>query len=149
MKKFRLAALTLTVTAVLSAGLTGCSNGSTASAVEQVVEAPAGQPAPARVDVAEFATVIAEPGVQIIDVRTPEEFADGHIQGAVNIPVQQSDFAARVAGLDPNGSYAVYCRSGNRSQGAVAQMQNAGITKIYELAEGTKAWTADGQPLVR
>ncbi len=137
------------VAAVLSVGLAGCSSGSTAGAVGQVAQTPAGQPAPGRVDVAEFAAVIAQPGVQIIDVRTPEEFADGHIQGAVNIPVQQPGFAAEVAQLDPNGIYAVYCRSGNRSQPAVAEMKNAGITTVYELAAGTKGWTADGQPLTR
>lgn len=138
----------LLAAAVAGFGVAGCSSEPTATAVERVAEAPAGLPAPGRVDVAEFATVIAKPGVQIIDVRTPEEFADGHIQGAVNIPVQQPGFAARVAQLDPKGTYAVYCRSGNRSQSAVAQMRDAGITTVYELAEGTKGWTADGQPLV-
>jgi phage shock protein E len=139
----------LLAAAALAGALTGCSQGPTASAVEPVAQAAAGQPAPGRVGVTQFATIIAEPGVQIIDVRTPEEFADGHIQGAVNIPVQQSDFAERVAELDPNGTYAVYCRSGNRSRGAVAQMKDAGITTIYELGDGTIGWSADGQPLSR
>ena len=136
------------VAAVLGAGLTACSNDTKAAAVEQTA-ASAAQLSPGRVSVAEFATVITKPGVQIIDVRTPEEFADGHITDAVNVPVQQPDFAARIAQLDPKGSYAVYCRSGNRSQGAVAQMKNIGITNIYELASGTKGWIADGQPLTR
>ncbi|MCW1959208.1 MAG: rhodanese-like domain-containing protein [Mycobacterium sp.] len=144
----RFCAVVLAALAVIAPGLSGCSNGTTATA-EQVAEAPVGQPAPGRVGVAQFAAVITEPGVQIIDVRTAEEFAGGHIQGAVNIPVQQSDFTARVAQLDPKGTYAVYCRSGNRSKGAVAQMKSAGITMIYELAEGTNGWTADGQPLTR
>ena len=148
MTKTRLSALILAAVAVLGGGLAGCSTETTATA-EQVAEAPAGQLPFGRVGVAEFATVITEPGVQIIDVRTPEEFADGHIRGAVNIPVQQPGFAARVAQLDPKGTYAVYCRSGNRSQPAVAQMKDAGITDIYELASGTKGWTADGQPLTQ
>lgn len=93
--------------------------------------------------------MIASPGVQIIDVRTPEEFADGHIAGAVNIPVQSPDFAARIGRLDPAGTYAVYCRSGNRSEPAVDAMKNAGITNIYELSSGTKGWSSAGQPLVR
>ena len=104
---------------------------------------------PARVGTAEFAAVIEQPGVVILDVRTPEEFADGHIAGAVNIPVQQADFAGRVAQLDPNTTYAVYCRSGNRSQPAVAAMKDAGITTIYELDSGTKGWTSAGLPLTR
>jgi rhodanese-related sulfurtransferase len=101
------------------------------------------------VDVAQFASLIAKPGVQIIDVRTPQEYADGPIQGAVNIPVQQSDYAERVAQLDPAGTYAVYCRSSARSKGAVAKMRNAGLPNVYELTGGTVAWTADGQPLTR
>ena len=132
----KLIRLMLAVSALLLA-VAGCSPSTQAT------------PGVARVDVAEFATVITEPGVQIIDVRTPEEFADGHIRGAVNIPVQQPDFAERVAALDPAATYAVYCRSGNRSQPAVAAMRDAGITNIYELQSGTKGWTAAGQPLTR
>ena len=81
--------------------------------------------------------------------RTPEEFADGHIVGAVNIPVQSRDFSARIAELDPAATYAVYCRSGNRSQPAVAAMRDAGISTIYELGSGTKGWVSAGQPLVQ
>lgn len=136
----------------LPGALAGCSSQSTASAQESaggsaaVVAASAG---PGRVDVAQFASVITRPGVQIIDVRTPEEFASGHIAGAVNIPVQAPDFAAQIGALDPAGQYAVYCRSGNRSQPAVQAMEAAGITNIYELESGTKGWAAEGQPLVR
>ena len=107
------------------------------------------QASPMRVDASEFASVIAETGTQIIDVRTPEEFAEGHIQGAVNIPVESSDFLDAVADLDPDATYAVYCRSGNRSQGAVASMASAGITEIYELESGTVGWTGEGLPLVQ
>lgn len=104
---------------------------------------------PQRVGVAEFASVITRPGIELIDVRTPAEFESGHIAGAVNIPVQSADFAERIARLDPAGEYAVYCRSGNRSQPAVAAMKEAGISTVYELASGTNGWAADGQPLVR
>lgn len=130
--------LALILSAALLVALTGCSSTPSAAAPD----------IPARVGTDEFATVITQPGVQIIDVRTPEEFADGHIRGAVNIPVQQPDFSAQIARLDKDATYAVYCRSGNRSQPAVAAMREAGITHIYELAGGTKDWTAEGQPLV-
>ncbi len=135
---------------VLPAALTGCSSRSTASAQESAgTSASAVAAGPGRVDVAQFASVITRPGVQIIDVRTPEEFASGHIAGAVNIPVQAADFAAQIGALDPAGEYAVYCRSGNRSQPAVEAMAAAGITNVYELESGTKGWAAEGQPLVR
>lgn len=133
------------VAVVLGGGLSACSDGPAATAVSQ----PAALAGPGRVSVAEFAAVIAKPGVQIIDVRTPSEFGEGHIQGAVNIPVQQADFAQRVSQLDRDGTYAVYCRSGNRSKGAVEQMRSAGIGAIYELVEGTNGWTAEGRPLTR
>ena len=130
----------------LPGAVTGCSSGSTAS----TANAEAGQAGgPVRVGVTEFATLAGSPEVRVIDVRTPEEFADGHIAGAVNIPVQSSDFSTRVAELDPTATYAVYCRSGNRSQPAVAAMADAGITTIFELKSGTKGWTSEGQPLVQ
>jgi rhodanese-related sulfurtransferase len=79
-------------------------------------------------------------------VRTPEEFAQGHIAGAINYNVEDPMFAELVAGLDPAVTYAVYCRSGNRSQVAVEQMTGAGITSIYELADGIVGWEAAGYP---
>lgn len=145
----RLLAALLAAAVVLDGALTGCTDGAAATAVEPAAPAPAAQPAAGRVGVAEFAAGIARPGVQIVDVRTPDEFAEGHIRGAVNIPVQRADFAERVSRLDPAGAYAVYCRSGNRSRGAVAQMRSAGLSIVYELADGTNGWTADGQPLTR
>lgn len=132
-------AIPLLAAAVLAGASTGCST----------TEPSATASAPGRVDVAQFAELIATPGVQIVDVRTPEEFADGHIAGALNIPVQQPDFAERVAQLDPTKTYAVYCRSSRRSQPAVAQMNAAGITNVYELTGGTVAWADAGQPLTR
>ena len=108
------------------------------------VTAPA---APERVDAARFAEVVATPGVTVIDVRTPEEFAEGHIAGALNYNVQGPDFAQQISTLDPAGTYAVYCRSGNRSQPAVAAMAGAGITGIYELETGIVGWQEAGLPV--
>jgi rhodanese-related sulfurtransferase len=113
----------------------------------------AGQAAPAggvtSMDAAQFRTVAEQPGVRVIDVRTPEEFAAGHLPGAVNIDVQSPDFAAQVAALDKAATYAVYCRSGNRSKAATAQMADAGITTIYELDAGIADWAAAGFPIVQ
>lgn len=130
MKRIGFSALTVAVVVAL----VGCSS----------------DPGPAgRVGVAEFAKVIDTPGVEIIDVRTPEEFAESHIKGAVNIPVQDPGFAAQVARLDRTRTYAVYCRSGNRSKPAVAAMRDVGFAHIFELDSGTKGWAAEGQPLTR
>lgn len=151
----RLLAASAATLSVLTIGLAGCSSDSgtteTTAATEvqgpaAPIEAPA---APERVDATTFAEVVAAPGVQIIDVRTPQEFAEGHIEGAVNFPVELPDFANQIATLDPAGTYAVYCRSGNRSQPAVAAMSQIGITGIYELESGTTGWTQAGLPLVQ
>ena len=98
--------------------------------------------------VPEFAEVITDPNVTIVDVRTPQEFSEGYIDGAVNIPVELPDFMDRVSELDPSGTYAVYCRSGNRSQPAVQGMASVGINGIYEIESGTTGWTYQGHPLV-
>ncbi len=66
--------------------------------------------------------------VVVVDVRTPAEFAAGHLDGAVNIDVQGTDFDAKIGELDPGASYVVYCRSGNRSGVAVDRMAELGIT---------------------
>lgn len=66
----------------------------------------------------------------VIDVRTPTEFAAGHLEGAVNIDVQSPDFEAQVSALDPSGTYYVYCRSGNRSAQAIDRMEAAGFTAL-------------------
>ena len=138
----------------LTLGVSGCSSDSASnSASESVVQAADGTvappEAPVRVGVTDFADVIASPDVTIVDVRTPEEFAQGHIEGAVNIPVEYADFTDQVSQLDADGTYAVYCRSGNRSQAAVAGMSEVGINGIFELESGTNGWSGEGQPLVQ
>ena len=137
-------------TIAMSITLAGCSTDSTTSTVETsdasvVVEQPAG---PERVDAAQFANVVATPGVTIIDVRTPEEFAIGHIEGAVNFNVEGPDFGTQIAGLDPAGTYAVYCQSGNRSVAAVEYMSGQGINEILELETGISGWEQAGLPVV-
>ena len=84
----------------------------------------------------------------VIDVRTPEEFAAGHLDGAVMIDFQSPSFAADVVGLGEDTPVFVYCRSGNRSAQAVAAMVQLGFTDITELDGGVVAWEAAGLPLV-
>jgi len=68
----------------------------------------------------------------VIDVRTPAEYAQSHVVGAVNINVEGADFADRIAELDASEPYMVYCRSGRRSALAAEQMANAGIEDIAD-----------------
>jgi phage shock protein E len=140
----RTAAAALAATALIA--LAGCSSSPTGTAEAVPIKAAT---APQRMEAQAFAQVVATPGVQIIDVRTPEEFAEGYIEGAVNYNLQGPDFATQVAGLDPAGTYAVYCRSGNRSQAAVDAMRQAGLTSVYELQTGIIGWQEAGLPVVR
>ncbi|MEY4293871.1 MAG: hypothetical protein RIR29_521 [Actinomycetota bacterium] len=64
----------------------------------------------------------------VIDVRTPDEFASGHLDGALNIDIQGSTFATEIGALDKSANYVIYCRSGNRAGQAVTYMQDNGFT---------------------
>lgn len=97
----------------------------------------------------EFAAQVATPGVITLDVRTPGEFMEGHIDGAINIDFESGNFENEIAALDPNATYAVYCRSGNRSGQAVKVMSGAGFTNLVNLDGGVIDWANAGQPLVQ
>jgi rhodanese-related sulfurtransferase len=88
--------------------------------------AAAGAPAPG----AEAASAARTQGATVIDVRTPDEFAAGHVEGAELIDIQDAGFADRIAALDPATTYVVYCRSGNRSATAATEMRAAGLTVL-------------------
>ena len=98
--------------------------------------------------VTEFSAKVAEAGVITLDVRTPGEFMSGFIQGAQNIDFQSGNFENEIAALDKNATYAVYCRSGNRSGQAVKVMHDAGFHNVYNLNGGVIDWTNAGLPLV-
>lgn len=85
----------------------------------------------------------------ILDVRTPEEFAEGHLTGAMNMNALAPDFAARLAALDRGKAYLVYCRSGNRSTKAVQAMERLGFRSVSHMVEGILGWQKKGLPLSR
>ena len=95
----------------------------------------------------DFSTAMKQPGTIVLDVRTPAEYASGHLPQAQNIDIEGSDFAARIAALDKTATYAVYCRSGNRSGAAMEQMAAADFTHVYDLAGGIGAWQSMGGPM--
>jgi rhodanese-related sulfurtransferase len=99
--------------------------------------------------VTEFSAKVAEAGVITLDVRTPGEFAEGHVEGARLIDFQSGNFENEIAALDKNATYAVYCRSGNRSGQAVKTMQDAGFTNVFNMNGGVIDWANAGFPLVK
>ena len=105
-------------------------------------------PSATNLDAAGFAEQVTKADVITLDVRTPGEFMEGHIAGAINIDVEGSSFDSEIANLDKSKSYAVYCRSGRRSLIAVDKMSAAGFEKLSNLNTGINDWIANGLPLV-
>ena len=121
--------LMITLFAAMAVGCGNAGNARNESAVKTV-------------GVEEFATIMAQKDVRLVDVRTPGEYAEGHLPGAENIDVKSADFAARIKGL--KGTVAVYCRSGKRSLMAAEQLTAQGCT-VYNLEGGIMAWQKTGR----
>lgn len=100
------------------------------------------------VDAAAASEIVSDGQSVILDVRTPAEFAAGHLPGAINIDVESGDFADRVSGLDENEPTLVYCQTGNRSGVATDQMADLGFVELSELSGGIEAWSAAGGQVV-
>lgn len=113
--------------------VTGCSSGNSAIST---------------VDAQSFLSTASQAGVTVVDVRTPEEYAAGHLDGAVNMNVEGPEFSTQIATLDPAGTVAVYCRSGRRSAVAAEQMAGVGFTSIVNLAGGVADLQAAGGSIV-
>ena len=99
-------------------------------------------------DVQEFAELIADSNVVVLDVRTAAEFAEGHIQRAILIDQGQSDFMEKAKATLPTGkTIAVYCRSGRRSANAAGRLADAGY-KCVNLKGGIIAWKKANMPVI-
>jgi len=118
----------------LAAALTTVACGGTDTAVEPKLET---------VTASAFAEIIDEApdGLVILDVRTPDEFAAGHLPGAVNIDFYELSFPDDLDALDKDVPYAIYCRSGNRSGGL---MEDLGFGTVSELGGGIITWLEAG-----
>ena len=89
------------------------------------------------------------PEFLILDVRTPAEYADGHIDHALNIDMLEPTFRDSLVGQDRNKTYIVYCRSGNRSSKAVDMMDELGFQKVYNMTGGIVGWENKQYPVVK
>lgn len=83
--------------------------------------------------------MLVDMNIHLIDARTPEEFAQGHVSGATNIDVTSGDFVQRVQQLDKNRAYGVYCQSGRRSSTAADYMKALGFADVTDLSTANKA----------
>jgi rhodanese-related sulfurtransferase len=137
--------------ALAAVGCGGEDAGGSAQRTPAEMVVPAATSAPERgasLDAQEFAAAAKRPGTVLLDVRTPEEFAAGHLPGAVNIDLAASDFRSRVESLDRSTPYGVYCRTGRRSAEAMGIMLAAGFERVFHLADGYVAWTDAGGEVV-
>ncbi len=81
--------------------------------------------------------------IVVLDVRTAEEFADGHLKGAQNIDIRQSDAYSKLDKLNPKTTYLVYCRTNHRSGMAVDYMMQKGFKSVYQMMDGFPGWAAN------
>ena len=110
---------------------------------------PALQPRGKRASILEATQMINRNKTTILDVRTPEQFAAGHLRDAKNIPL--SDLGSRIGELDKQKTKAVVvvCQQGSRADKAVKMLQKAGFDDVVSLDGGLTAWTAAGLPTVK
>lgn len=90
--------------------------------------------------------IAATDNATILDVRTTEEFAGGHLENAKNIDWTSEGFDAKIAGLDKSNPYFVYCLSGGRSNAAARHMRELGFKEVYEMEGGMMKWRANSLP---
>lgn len=91
--------------------------------------------------------LLTEKKVVVIDVRTPKEYAAGHIKGAKLIDYHGADFAAKLGELDRNQEYLVHCATGGRSTKSLAVFKKLGFKEVAHLDGGFEAWKAAGEPV--
>ena len=88
-----------------------------------------------------------DPKVVVLDIRTPKEFAEGHMKGAKNIDFNADDFAASLKKLETDKTYLVHCASGGRSTRSLEQFKKLGFKSVVHLDGGFKGWEKAGQPV--
>lgn len=136
----------------LVVGLTACGQSTSSSSTSpsnETTEEVTQQPSIVSVGAEEFEKRMEETPGYLLDVRTPAEFAEGHIEGANLINFYDSDFKDRISELDKSETVYVYCRSGGRSGNASRVMEELGFQYVVDLSGGITSWKAKGHPTVQ
>lgn len=94
-----------------------------------------------------FEQKLQDSDIQLVDVRTPAEFADGHLPNAINVNVMDDDFDAEMAKLDKEKPVMVYCKSGGRSAKAASKLKVQGFKNITDLDGGITSWKQAEKPI--
>ena len=106
------------------------------------------QPTITNHDVASFKEAV-DGDVIVLDVRTPEEYAGGHLDGAQSVDIYGADFKKTLESLDKSKPYYVYCHSGGRSMQACEQMLSMGFTNVHNMEGGIRDWKKASYELVK
>jgi rhodanese-related sulfurtransferase len=105
------------------------------------------KPAHKNVNADEFEKLSKEPDTVILDVRSPKEYAAGHIKNAVLIDFNAKDFDEKIKQLDKSKTYLVHCAVGGRSAKASSKLDGFDFPKVVNLEGGIKAWEKAGKPV--
>ena len=137
--------------AFLALGLFGCGDTSAGTEEEPAAAEVVAPEVPSKtVEAAyEFIQGGTDGSVCVIDVRTPEEYDLGHIEGALNIDYYADSFRDEVAKLDKDVAYLVYCRCGTRGAFSTEIMQELGFSEVYNMEEGFLEWQFQQLPSVK
>ena len=100
------------------------------------------------IELAEFEKKMASEKYLLVDVRTAEEFSEGHIKGAINIDYLAENFSIKIQELELESPVLLYCRSGNRSSKAMKTMKELGFKEVYNLEGGIKGWISENNPVI-
>ena len=96
-----------------------------------------------------FTLIQNNPDFVILDVRTPEEFAEEYIENAINLDYYSEAFRDDLDKLDKNKTYIIYCRSGSRSGNALTIMDELNFGEVYNVLGGINSWKAEGLPTTK
>lgn len=151
MKNKTVGSRALVVLVVSALFLAACGGSASSVTVENSTDAAASEEAASaaglrRVSADDGAAIQASPpeGLVILDVRTPEEFAEGHLDGAMMVDFYEDDFAIQLGELDRDAPYLLYCHSGGRSGQTLAMMEELGFTDVADVSGGIVAWHEAG-----
>ena len=154
MKRLPVVIVLLATSACASSGTPDRAASAPAPSAPAPATAPVAATAPAaeirNVDAPTAARWLAEhPDTVVLDVRTPDEYAEGHLAGARLLDFQEDDFAAKLGALDRSKTYLVHCAVGGRSSRARDLMAKDGFEHVLHLDGGIQAWIEAGLPVTR
>lgn len=108
---------------------------------------PTEKPAVQKIDVDQFDQKREEKNTVVLDVRTPHEYAEGHVPGAMNVDIHDPQFDQKLAKLDKSKTYLVHCAKGVRSAAAAKRMSALGFPNLFDFHGGFTAWENAHKPI--